>query len=189
MRLNANCSGSKSSPLYLFRSHDSVHRRSMNVEAAPATQPRVRQGEGAWRAWGYTITGVLCFSLGFPMTKLALAAFEPVTVMLARGLGAGILAAVIVWVTRMEAAPGPARPTRDDPRRVLLRSRPHRRDPLDPPHDARPAPARLRHPRRRPLPVTARLNVTLSHRVTLSLSKGAPRVPSCACDHPSTSSG
>jgi drug/metabolite transporter (DMT)-like permease len=31
--------------------------------------------------------------------------------MLARGVGAGILAAVIVWVTRMEAAPGPARPS------------------------------------------------------------------------------
>lgn len=83
----------------------------MNVEAASATKPRVHKGEEAWRAWGYTITGVLCFSLGFPMTKLALEAFEPVTVALARGIGAGILAAVIVRATRMDAAPGPARPS------------------------------------------------------------------------------
>jgi drug/metabolite transporter (DMT)-like permease len=81
----------------------------MKIEAASATEPRVHQGEETWRAWGYTITGVLCFSLGFPMTKLALAAFEPVTVTLARGIGAGALAAVIVWATRMGAPPGPAR--------------------------------------------------------------------------------
>lgn len=83
----------------------------MNIDAAPAsaTKPRVNQGEDACRAWGYTITGVLCFSLGFPMTKLALAAFEPIAVTLARGVGAGVLALTIVWATGMGAAPRPAR--------------------------------------------------------------------------------
>jgi drug/metabolite transporter (DMT)-like permease len=83
----------------------------MKIETASATKPRIHQGEETWLAWGYTITGVLCFSLGFPMTKLALAAFEPITVTLARGIGAGVLATVIVWVTRMGAAPGPVRPS------------------------------------------------------------------------------
>lgn len=81
----------------------------MKIEAASATKPRAHQGEETWWATGYTLTGVLCFSLGFPMTKLALAAFEPITVTLARGIGAGVLAAVIVWATGMGAAPGAAR--------------------------------------------------------------------------------
>jgi drug/metabolite transporter (DMT)-like permease len=83
----------------------------MKIEAASPIKPRVQRDDETWWAWGYTITGVLCFSLGFPMTKLALAAFEPITVMLARGIGAGVLAIVIVWVTRMDAAPGPVRPS------------------------------------------------------------------------------
>ena len=81
----------------------------MKIGAAPVTEPQLQKGEDARRAWVYTIAGVLCFSLGFPMTKLALAAFEPITVTLARGIGAGVLALLIVWATGMGAAPGAAR--------------------------------------------------------------------------------
>ena len=55
------------------------------------------------------MAGVICFSLGFPMTKLALSAFEPITIALTRGIGAGLAAIVITRVTGMGGMPRPLR--------------------------------------------------------------------------------
>ena len=49
--------------------------------------------------------GVLCFSFTFPMTRLALAAFDPVMIALVRGAGAGSAALVYVVLSRSRVPP------------------------------------------------------------------------------------
>jgi len=51
-------------------------------------------------AWSCTLLGVLCFSFTFPMTRLALAAFDPIMVGLVRGAGAGSAALIYLVLSR-----------------------------------------------------------------------------------------
>ncbi len=61
-----------------------------------ATKARSRENRGLW----YGFVGVLAFSLTLPMTKLAVAAFDPVEVGLGRAVVAAILAGTLLLATR-----------------------------------------------------------------------------------------
>ncbi|MBV9390847.1 MAG: DMT family transporter [Verrucomicrobia bacterium] len=75
-----------------------------------ATYYRVKSAVAALQtrkieSWFYTGLGVLCFSLTFPMTRLALRSFDPLAIALIRGTGAGLLALPNVLLSR-SARPG-----------------------------------------------------------------------------------
>jgi len=54
----------------------------------------------AWKAWGFTAVGVLCFSATFASTRLALSAFDPFVIAFVRGAGAGAAALSYLLVSR-----------------------------------------------------------------------------------------
>ncbi len=68
----------------------------------PANAARgIWQAEGLeWRGWVLTGIGVLCFTFTFPMTRLALEAFDPITIAIVRGAGAGLSALVCLALSR-----------------------------------------------------------------------------------------
>jgi drug/metabolite transporter (DMT)-like permease len=58
------------------------------------------------QGWILTAIGVTCFSLSFVTARLALSAFDPWVVALARGAGAGVIAIVLVGVRRYQPPKG-----------------------------------------------------------------------------------
>lgn len=61
---------------------------------------RVSATRKEFEAWSFTLLGVFCFSFTFPMTRLALAAFDPVMIALTRGAGAGSAALIYIVLSR-----------------------------------------------------------------------------------------
>ena len=59
------------------------------------------QPEGLeWRGWALTGIGILGFTFTLPMTRLALRAFDPITIAIVRGAGAGLAALVCLALSR-----------------------------------------------------------------------------------------
>ena len=59
------------------------------------------QTEGLeWHGWVLTGIGILCFMFTLPMTRLALGAFDPVTIAIVRGAGAGTAALICLLFSR-----------------------------------------------------------------------------------------
>ncbi|MBV8275147.1 MAG: DMT family transporter [Verrucomicrobia bacterium] len=64
--------------------------------ASAADEVQLRRTKEELEGWIFTSMGVLCFSLSFVSTRLALRGFDPLFIALARGAGAGTITLVCV---------------------------------------------------------------------------------------------
>lgn len=97
-RRGAICSGTFLNDLYLFWFGTFFQR--WGVSTTTVDFFRVSTARRELEAWCFTLLGVLCFSFTFPMTRLALASFDPVMIALARGAGAGSAALIYLALSR-----------------------------------------------------------------------------------------
>jgi drug/metabolite transporter (DMT)-like permease len=99
----ALCSGCISHDLYLFWL--ALLSQASVVNSLPVLIPLASRNElngtiVPWKAWFYTILGVLCFSGTFPATRMALESFDSMTIAFVRGSGAGLVAALCLSLDR-----------------------------------------------------------------------------------------
>ena len=96
----SNCYGRLLEKLYLFWSE--LLLNYSNDMSTPTNAARgLWQTEGLeWPGWALTGIGILGFTFTLPMTRLALQAFDPITIAVVRGAGAGLAALVCLALSR-----------------------------------------------------------------------------------------
>src|SRR5262249_35768685 len=86
----SNCYGRLLEKLYLFWS-ELLLNCSDNMSTPTNAARGLWQTEGLeWPGWALTGIGILGFTFTLPMTRLALQAFDPITIAIVRGTGAGL---------------------------------------------------------------------------------------------------